>query len=105
MSDIERLGPRQAISSHGRFHRWWVLVVLLSVFLGPYSASAYSVVDGRIVDAQGQAVQLRGVNWSGFVGLRQRRDDLITGSLADATLTVFRGFGGISRDAAASAPF
>ena len=45
---------------------WRVLVVLLSVLLGPYSASAYSVVNGRIVDAQGQAVQLRGVNWSGF---------------------------------------
>jgi endoglucanase len=43
-----------------------ILVLLLSVFLGPCSASAYSVVDGRIVDAQGQAVQLRGVNWSGF---------------------------------------
>jgi endoglucanase len=66
MNEIERLGPPQAISGHGRFHRWPILVVLLSVFLGPYAASAYSVVDGRIVDAQGQAVQLRGVNWSGF---------------------------------------
>jgi endoglucanase len=43
-----------------------ILVLLLSVFLAPCSAAAYSVVDGRIVDAQGQAVQLRGVNWSGF---------------------------------------
>jgi endoglucanase len=46
---------------------WRILVVvLLSGFFGPYSASAYSVVSGRIVDAQGQAVQLRGVNWFGF---------------------------------------
>ena len=47
-------------------NRWRILVVLLSMFLAPQSASAYAVVNGRIVDALGQAVQLRGVNWSGF---------------------------------------
>lgn len=48
--------------------RWPILVLLLLLpgLLGPHSASAYSVANGRIVDAQGQAVQLRGVNWSGF---------------------------------------
>src|SRR5215470_2496461 len=47
-------------------NRWRILLVLLSMFLAPQSASAYAVVNGRIVDALGQAVQLRGVNWSGF---------------------------------------
>ena len=42
------------------------LVLLLSLFLAPHSASAYSVAHGRIVDAQGERVQLRGVNWFGF---------------------------------------
>ena len=42
------------------------LGVVSSSFPGPHPASAYSVVDGRIVGAQGQLVQLRGVNWSGF---------------------------------------
>jgi endoglucanase len=46
--------------------RWSLLVVLLSLLLGPLPVSAYSVVNGRILDAQGQAVQLRGVNWFGF---------------------------------------
>jgi endoglucanase len=50
-----------------RMHRFRILVtLLLSLLLGPHSASAYSVAGGRILDAQGQAVQLRGVNWFGF---------------------------------------
>jgi endoglucanase len=46
--------------------RWSTLVLLLSVFLAPPSVSAYAVANGRIVDAQGQPVQLRGINWFGF---------------------------------------
>jgi endoglucanase len=52
--------------SEDMMNRWRIVIALVSVILGPCSASAYSVVNGRIVDAQGQAVQLRGVNWSGF---------------------------------------
>jgi endoglucanase len=47
-------------------HRVLILVTLLSLCLAPSSAWAYSVANGRIVDAHGQAVQLRGVNWFGF---------------------------------------
>jgi endoglucanase len=46
--------------------RWPTFALLLALFLGPHSASAYSVASGRIVDAQGQPVQLRGINWFGF---------------------------------------
>ena len=46
--------------------RWSTLALLLALLVGPSSASAYSVASGRIVDAQGQPVQLRGVNWFGF---------------------------------------
>jgi hypothetical protein len=73
MSEIERLGPSHGIPSRGRFHRWWVLVVLLSVLLGPCSASAYSDVtmQGTIsqlwnATATGTrgAVHFTGVDWN-----------------------------------------
>jgi endoglucanase len=46
-------------------HRF-IVVSLLTLLLLPCTASAYSVSGGRILDAQGQPVQLRGVNWFGF---------------------------------------
>jgi endoglucanase len=49
-----------------RTFRWSIFALLLSLLAGPHSVFAYSVTGGRIVDAQGQAVQLRGVNWFGF---------------------------------------
>ena len=49
-----------------RTFRWSIFALLLSLLGGPHSVFAYSVNGGRIVDAQGQAVQLRGVNWFGF---------------------------------------
>jgi endoglucanase len=49
-----------------RTFRWSMFALLLSLLVGPHSVFAYAVTGGRIVDAQGQAVQLRGVNWFGF---------------------------------------
>lgn len=49
-----------------RILRWSTLALLLSLFAGPHSVSAYLVTSGRIVDGQGQPVQLKGVNWFGF---------------------------------------
>jgi len=46
-----------------------LLRLLLAVFIGAGAAmpaQGYSVVNGRIVDAQNRPVQLRGLNWFGF---------------------------------------
>ena len=49
-----------------RTFRWSIFALLLCLLVRPHSGFAYSVTGGRIVDAQGHAVQLRGVNWFGF---------------------------------------
>jgi endoglucanase len=49
-----------------RTFRWSIFALSLSLLARPHSLFAYSVTGGRIVDAQGQAVELRGVNWFGF---------------------------------------
>lgn len=49
-----------------RTRRWSIPALLLALLLAPHAASAYSVIGGRVVDSQGQPVQLRGINWFGF---------------------------------------
>lgn len=46
--------------------RWSMLALLASFLVAPHAASGFAVIDGRIVDSQGQVVQLRGINWFGF---------------------------------------
>ena len=49
-----------------RTFRWSIFASLLLLRVGAHSVFAYSVTGGRLVDAQGQVVQLRGVSWFGF---------------------------------------